>query len=78
MCFKTKYDRRGHFDCHRINWNGYKDIEIQFFPIKYWRNIWKFNFFGWDCPILHIETPWVSVSMDLRAKTPSAIRDFRE
>lgn len=78
MTLKAKYDRRGGTDCWWLQWNGYRDILVRFLPLKYWENKWVCHFLGWDCFILEIETPWVAVSMDLRARTPSAIRDFRE
>ena len=30
--------------------------------------MWKVEFFGWDCPLLHVETPWFYLFFDGRVQ----------
>lgn len=39
---------------------------------------WRFEFFGWDCPILKIETPWFDIVFDGRVELISKARDLEE
>lgn len=40
--------------------------------------IWSFQFFGRDCPILTIETPWFDVFWDFRETATNVVRDIEE